>query len=170
MSAVAPSSLAGARRLGQHVMGRIERIAHFVAPPLLRIALALPFLRSGLTRWDGFPSLSIGTLYLFEEQFKLHILGSVYDFPAPDTSALLVAVAEIVFPVLLLLGLGTRLSALALLAMTGIIQLVFPEGWANFHLYWAALAVAVLALGPGEVSVDRQVSGWIQERSGADAR
>ncbi len=43
-------------------------IAAFLAPPVMRIALALPFLRSGLTRWDGFLSLSAGTVYLFEEQ------------------------------------------------------------------------------------------------------
>ncbi len=89
-----------------------------IAPPVLRIALALPFIRSGLTRWDGFFSLSAGTLYLFEEQFKLHIFGSVYDMPWPDQTALLVAFAEIALPVLLLIGLATRLAAFGLLAMT----------------------------------------------------
>ena len=140
-------------------IARLACVAGVVAPPLLRGALALPFLRSGLTRWDGFLSLSFGTIYLFEEQFKLHIFGGVYDFPAPDTLALLVAIAEIVLPVLLLLGLATRLAALALLAMTGVIQLVFPDGWANFHLYWASLAVAIIALGPGALSIDRLIAG-----------
>ncbi len=137
------------------VLQRLATIAWAVAPPLLRIALALPFFRSGLTRWDGFLSLSAGTLYLFEEQFKLHILGGIYDFPAPDTLAFLVAVAEIGLPILLILGFATRFAALALLVMTGVIQLVFPDGWANFHLYWASLAVAIIALGPGPLSVDR---------------
>ena len=63
-------------------------------------------------------------------------------------------IAEIVLPALLILGLATRFSALALLAMTGVIQLVVPEGWANFHLPWAALAVAMMALGPGRLSLD----------------
>jgi putative oxidoreductase len=128
--------------------------ARLIAPPLLRVALALPFFRSGLTRWDSFASLSDGTLYLFENQFKLHLWWGVYDFPAPDTLAFLVAVAEIVLPILLVIGLATRLTALALLAMTGVIQLVFPDGWANFHLYWASLAIAIIALGPGAVSLD----------------
>lgn len=65
------------------VSAMIARIGHAVAPPILRIALALPFFRSGLTRWDGFLSISAGTQFLFEEQFKLHILGGEYPFPRP---------------------------------------------------------------------------------------
>jgi putative oxidoreductase len=137
-------------------------IAVRLAPPVLRLALALPFLRSGLTRWDGFLSLSVATQYLFEEQFKLHILGSVYGLPAPDTLALLVAIAEILLPMLLLIGLATRLAALGLLLMTAVIQLVFPDGWMNFHLYWAALALAILALGPGRLSVDYWLGIWLR--------
>ncbi len=144
-----------AERLVRTAISSVTAIALFVAPPLLRIALALPFFRSGLTRWDGFLSVSAGTLYLFENQFKLHILGGAFAFPEPDSVAFLVAVAEITLPILLSLGLATRLAALALLVMTGVIQLVFPDGWANFHLYWASLAVAILALGPGPMSLDR---------------
>lgn len=135
----------------------VGRLGSVVAPPVARIALALPFLRSGFTRWDGFLSISAATDYLFEEQFKLHIFGGLYDFPEPDTIAYLVGLAEITLPVLLLIGLATRFSALALLIMTGVIQLVFPDGWANFHLYWAALALAIMALGPGFLSLDRLI-------------
>jgi putative oxidoreductase len=141
----------------RHAIDRVARVAAAIAPALMRLALALPFLRSGLTRWDGFLVLSPGTLYLFEDQFRLHLLGADYPLPAPDLLAWLTACAEIVLPVLLLAGLGTRFAALALLAMTGVIQLVFPEGWANFHLYWAALALGIVTLGPGVPSVDR----WI---------
>lgn len=151
-------------RLGQalrRLNGWLGLAAALVAPPVLRVALALPFLRSGLTRWDGFLSVSVGTQYLFEEQFKLHFFGGVYDLPAPDSLALLVAVAEIVLPVLLLLGLATRFAALGLLLMTAVIQLVFPDGWVNFHLYWAALALAILALGPGGLSLDRGLGAWL---------
>lgn len=134
---------------------QIQALGWVLAPPMMRIALALPFFRSGLTRWDGFLSISPATLFLFENQFKLHLLGGAYGFPAPDTVALIVAMAEITLPVLLLLGFATRFAALALLAMTGVIQLVFPDGWANFHLYWASLAVGIMAVGPGPLSVDR---------------
>ena len=88
------------------------------------------------------------------EQFKLHIFGGVYDIPAPALLAHFDAVAEIVLPILLVAGLATRFSAFGLLIMTGVIQLVVPEGWANFHLPWAALAVAIMALGPGVLSLD----------------
>lgn len=133
---------------------RVAQVARIVAPPVLRIALALPFFRSGLTKWDGFLSLSPAASYLFEDEFKLHIFGRAYDFPLPALIAYLDGMAEIVLPVLLVIGLATRLSALLLLVMTGVIQLVVPDGWANFHLPWAALACAILALGPGKLSLD----------------
>lgn len=140
--------------VGRSFVEGLGKVAYVVAPPVLRIALALPFFRSGLTRWDGFLSLSPSAEYLFEEEFKLHIFGSLYDFPAPVVFAHLVGMAEIVLPILLVLGLATRLAALALLIMTGVIQLVVPDGWANFHLYWASLALAIMALGPGRLSLD----------------
>ncbi len=105
---------------------------------MLRIALAVPFFWSGLTKWDGFLALSPAAAYLFEDEFKLHLFGHVYDFPFPLFLAWLDGLAEIVLPVLLVVGLATRFSALAILVMTGVIQLVVPEGWANFHLPWAA--------------------------------
>jgi putative oxidoreductase len=134
---------------------RLAQVALVVAPPVLRIALALPFFKSGLTKWDGFLSLAPAASYLFEDEFKLHIFGHAYDFPFPAVFAYFDGIAEIVLPVLLILGLATRFSALALLIMTGVIQLVVPEGWANFHLPWAALAVALMALGPGKLSFDQ---------------
>ena len=133
----------------------LVRAANAVAPPLLRIALAVPFFRSGLTKWDGVLSLSPAAVFLFEEEFKLHVFGSTYNLPAPATLAFVTGAVEIVLPTLLILGLATRFSALGLLVMTGVIQLVVPEGWANFHLPWAALATAILALGPGPLSLDR---------------
>jgi len=136
------------------LLERLARVAGVVAPPVLRIALALPFIKSGLTKWDGFLSLSPAASYLFEDEFKLHIFGHAYDFPFPAVFAYFDGIAEIVLPVLLILGFATRFSALALLVMTGVIQLVLPEGWSNFHLPWAALAVALMALGPGKLSLD----------------
>lgn len=144
-------------RLVQTALGWLSCGAHIVAPLVLRIALALPFFRSGLTRWDSFLALSPSASYLFEEEFKLHILGGEYSIPSPDIVAYMTGLAEIALPILLILGLATRFSALGLLAMTGIIQLVVPDGWANFHLYWAALALAIIAIGPGYFSVDRQI-------------
>ncbi|WP_420995044.1 DoxX family protein [Cupriavidus sp. 30B13] len=152
-------------RLARAALEQIRSLGWLLAPPMLRIALALPFFRSGLTRWDGFLSISPATLFLFENQFKVHIFGGAYDFPAPDVVSFIVAVAETTLPVLLVLGLATRFAALALLVMTAVIQLVFPDGWANFHLYWASLAVAIMALGAGPLSLDRLLGRWLSPRA-----
>jgi len=159
MSAITFEKRSPAARI-RSLVHRMAWVATFIAPPLLRVALAIPFLRSGLTKWNGFLSLSPVAQYLFEEMFKLHLFGGVYSFPAPDLVAWIDAIAEIVLPSLLILGLATRLSALGLLVMTGVIQLTVPDGWANFHLPWAALAVAIMALGPGAISLD-----WLFERA-----
>lgn len=128
-----------------------------VAQLALRLALAVPFYRSGLTKWDGFLQLSDSAVYLFEEEFKLHVFGAVIDYPAPALVAFLSGCAEVSLPVLLVLGLGTRFAAFGLLVMTGVIQLTVPEGWANFHLPWAAMALALVSWGGGPLSLDRVV-------------
>ena len=120
----------------------------------LRFALAVPFFRSGLTKWDGFLQLSSGAKYLFQQEFKLHILGGQFAYPLPLVSASLAGIAEIVLPILLVLGLGTRFAALGILAMTAVIQLTIPGGWANFHLPWAAMALALVVYGGGRLSLD----------------
>lgn len=142
----------------------LAAFAGWLAPPALRIALALPFLRSGMTRWDPFPQLSLATTYLFEYEFKLHLFGHAIALPAPLYYAYATSVAEIVLPALLLLGLATRWAALGLLLMTLVIQLVVPEGWRNFHLYWAAIALGIMALGPGRLSVDALLRRWAAAR------
>jgi putative oxidoreductase len=120
----------------------------------LRFALATPFWRSGLTKWDGFLTLSFGATQLFIDEFKLHIFGAEIPFPAPELFAAASATAEVTLPILLVLGLGARYAALGLLVMTGIIQLTVPDGWANFHLPWAAMALAIMTFGPGKIALD----------------
>ena len=155
-------------QLGSHAggpAGLIQRLVNWltwlgmlIAPPVLRVALAVPFFKSGLNKWDGL-ALSPSTFWLFQNEFKLHIFGAVYDFPMPTLAAYGSAVGEIVLPILLVVGLATRFSALGILVMTAIIQLVFPDGWANFHLPWAAMAIAIMAIGPGALSLDRLIAG-----------
>lgn len=120
----------------------------------LRAALAIPFWRSGLTKWDGFLNLSTGARYLFEQEFRLHIFGQAIPYPAPIPMAYLAGIGEIVLPILLVLGLGTRFAALGILGMTVIIQLTVPDGWINFHLPWAAMALTLIAIGGGRISLD----------------
>ncbi|MBX4949818.1 DoxX family protein [Rhizobium binae] len=120
----------------------------------LRIGLAVPFFKSGLTKWDGFLTLSTGARYLFEQEFKLHIFGNQFPYPMPLTMAAAAGIAELVFPVLLVLGIFTRYAALGLLAMTAVIQLTIPDGWANFHLPWAAMALTLVVYGGGRIALD----------------
>ena len=121
---------------------------------VLRVTLAVPFWKSGLTKWDGWFTLSFGAQALFTDEFKLHLFGAEYPYPAPLAMAYASAVAEVTFPVLLVLGLGARWAALGLLGMTAIIQLTVPDGWMNFHLPWASMELAILTFGPGKLALD----------------
>ncbi len=120
----------------------------------LRCAVAVPFWYSGLTKWDGFLNLSFGARQVFANDFKLHIFGNEYPYPMPELFATLSGLGEVCLPVLLVLGIGTRYAALGILAMTAIIQLTVPDGWANFHLAWASMALAIMTFGPGRFSLD----------------
>jgi putative oxidoreductase len=140
--------------LAQHA-ARLAPLAQLA----LRFALAVPFFRSGITKWEGFGQLSDSALYLFREEFRLHLFGREIAYPAPWLMAHASGFAEILLPILLVLGLGTRLAALALLLMTFIIQLTVPDGWANFHLPWAAMALALVTWGAGPLSLDRLRAG-----------
>lgn len=138
--------------------GFLARFPASLTQLALRIALAVPFFRSGLTKWDGFLHLSDSAVYLFTEEFRLHLFGLEVAYPAPQLIAFLSGAGEIILPILLVLGLGTRFAALGLLVMTAIIQLTIPDGWANFHLPWAAMALGVMTYGPGRVSFDHLVA------------
>lgn len=143
------------------IIQRIEAVISSIpkALPLLalRFALAVPFFKSGLTKWDGFLTLSNGARYLFTQEFTLHIFGNQYPYPAPILMATLSGIGEIVLPILLVLGLGTRFAAIGILLMTGVIQLTVPDGWANFHLPWAAMALTLAVYGGGPLALDRVI-------------
>lgn len=63
--------------------------------------------------------------------------------------------AEHLFPALIVIGLFTRLSALALLGMTMVIQIfVYPEAWWSVHIIWVALALVLIVRGAGRFSLD----------------
>jgi len=120
---------------------------------VLRFALALPFWRSGVLKWDGFLQLSDTAVFLFSSEFKLHLPGGPYPFPAPEITAFAAGSAEILLPVLLVFGLASRLAAFGLLLMTLIVQLTVPDGW-PLHITWAAMALGIMAWGPGRFSLD----------------
>ena len=132
-----------------------SRLAEAAALLLARLALGGVFWRSGQTKiaegtWF---SISETTYELFRTEYARVPLS-------PDLAAVAAAAAEHVFPVLLLLGLGTRLSALALLGMTLVIQIfVYPEAWWPVHSLWAALAAVLIVRGGGLASLDAVLAG-----------
>ncbi|HMA72278.1 MAG TPA: DoxX family protein [Xanthobacteraceae bacterium] len=147
---------------------RVNAIIEWIAQPsltqfVLRIALATPFWRSGINKWDGFLQLNDTAVLLFSDEFKLHLPGGPYSFPAPEAMAFLVASTEILFPILLVLGLVTRLAASALLVMTLVVELTVPDGW-PVHITWAAMALGIMAWGPGRLSLDHWF--WFDQRKG----
>ena len=121
---------------------------------VLRLTLAAPFWTSGLTKWDGWLHLSFGATALFTDEYKIHAFGAEYPFPWPQQMAWASAIAEIVLPALLALGLFTRYAAAGIVVMTAIIQLTYPDGWRNFHLPWAAMGLTILTFGGGRIALD----------------
>lgn len=123
-------------------------IGHALLALAARVAMAAIFLMSGRTKVTGWLTVSEGTYALFREEYRLPLLP-------PELAAHLAAYAEHLFPLLLVLGLATRLSALALLGMTLVIQLfVYPDAWPT-HLSWASLLLYLAARGGGTLSLDR---------------
>jgi putative oxidoreductase len=146
--------------------GNAVALVRAVAQPsfvqfVLRVALAVPFWRSGILKWSGFLQLNDTAILLFSDEFKLHLPGGPYSFPVPGLMAFLSGSVEILAPIFLVLGLGTRFAALVLLAMTCVVELTVPDGW-PVHITWAAMALGIMAWGPGRLSVDYGLSKAFQ--------
>jgi putative oxidoreductase len=82
----------------------------------------------------------------------------------PVIGAYLVSYAQFVLPILLVLGLATRASALGLLVITAMVQLfVFPDALWTTHIYWAAMLLLLISMGPGTLSADHLIR-WVSRR------
>lgn len=147
------SSLAVTNPISRFTLSAFGLVPISLTMLVLRVTLAIPFWKSGMTKWDDWFTLSFGALASFDD-FRLHILGAEYPYPAPELMAYASAICEVTFPVLLVFGLFTRYAALGLLGMTAVIQLTVPDGWQNFHLPWASMALAILTFGPGRIALD----------------
>jgi putative oxidoreductase len=159
------SASARLRPLGL-LVDRASQLIQLVAVPslvqlVMRLALAVPFWKSGILKWDGFLRLSDTAVTLFTDEFMLHLPGGPYHYPAPALVAFLSGCGEITFPVLLVLGFATRFAALGLLFMTAIVELTVPDGW-PIHITWAAMALGIMAWGPGRISVDELLHRFLQ--------
>jgi len=135
-----------------------------------RFSIAAVFWKSGQTKVEGLaidlvdgvfqpgvPALSGSAVDLFRDEYRLPLID-------PHFAALAAAAAEHLFPVLLLLGLATRLSAAALLMMTLVIQLCVYPGAYPTHGVWITVLLVLIARGGGVLSVDHLIAQWYASR------
>ncbi|MFO1058220.1 MAG: DoxX family protein [Dongiaceae bacterium] len=139
----APIGLASLARRGIDIL---ESIPVALPELVLRLGVGLAFWRSGQVKIQ---SWSI-TQTLFAEEYRVPLLP-------PELAATLAAAVELTTPVLLLLGLATRLSAAAMLGMTLVIQVfVYPMNYPD-HLLWAGPLLYLVLRGPGALSIDHLI-------------
>lgn len=117
----------------------------------MRLWIATIFWKSGLTKLQDWET----TVFLFEEEYQVPIIS-------PELAAYSGTFFELVCPVLLVLGLGTRLAALPLIAMTAVIQFTYLEH--NQHYYWAFLLFTLLSFGAGRASLDAFVARYLAKK------
>jgi len=131
------------------VADRLERWIRLDAVLLVsRVAIAAVFFLSGRTKVSGVLHVTDAAVGLFRDEYRLPLVD-------PAFAAHAAAYAEHLLPLLLVLGLATRLAALGLLAMTFVIEVfVYPDAWPT-HLSWAAPLLLIAAKGAGAWSVDR---------------
>ncbi|MDE2372572.1 MAG: DoxX family protein [Burkholderiales bacterium] len=164
--AVATTRLPAHRRALDTLIGWCSRMPDSFIALIARISIAAVFWTSGQTKVQGFvvnvitgevhlgwPRLSDSVVALFRDEYKL-------PFIPPEIAAPMAATAEHVFAFLLLIGLATRFSALALLGMTMVIEIfVYPDAYPT-HGTWAAVLLFLMAHGPGKLSIDH----WLASR------
>ena len=132
----------------------LERIPYSVIALVARIATAVVFWRSGSVKLDDWA----GTLNLFAEEYKVPLIP-------PQFAAYAATAMELGGAVLMLLGLGTRVIALAYLGMITVIQtFVYPSAWPT-HIQWVAFLLILLARGPGALSLDALIARLLARRS-----
>lgn len=131
--------------------GKMEQwISHNLIALAARIAIAAIFFYSARTKVDGLLSIKDSTFTLFAEEYKVPLLP-------PEFAAHMATYAEHLFPILLVLGLCTRLSAAALLGMTAVIQIfVYPDAWPT-HLTWAVPMLYLIGRGGGSWTIDHRL-------------
>lgn len=135
----------------------IASTARKMLPPSLllliqRLGIAAVFFMSGRTKVDGLLTVNDSAFELFRTDYALPLVK-------PEIAAYAATYSEHLFPLLLVLGLFTRVSAAALLAMTAVIEIfVYPDAWPT-HLSWAGLLLPLVALGGGRASLDYAIGG-----------
>lgn len=144
------TSRSGLEGLIDLLIGAMDAIPYWFVALITRISIAGVFWQSGQTKVEGF-RVTESAVELFRTEYRLPLID-------PVIGAHLAAFAEHFFPVLLVLGLATRFSALALLFMTLVIEIfVYPDAWPT-HGTWAACILILMTRGPGLISLDHLIA------------
>lgn len=160
MPATVPATAPAPTTLLDWTIHKCTLMPYWLIAIAARIALIRVFWWSARTRVEpgSWFTLSDSTTYLFENEFKLHLPGGFeFGFPMPDVMALVTMTCEHLFPVLLVLGLGTRFAGLGLLGMTAVIESIYPENY-NEHLPWAVCCLVLVKWGGGVASLDALIA------------
>ncbi|MEM6602614.1 MAG: DoxX family protein [Pseudomonadota bacterium] len=126
---------------------------YLFSPALLyaRFALAWPFYKSGLTKLTYFQNDQLDTLYFLFEDYNVPFLPV-------KVAAWMGTFAELLFPILLIMGIFTRFSALGVIGLSFVIYLADQN---PDTLQWTALAALIFMNGAGALSIDRLLQKYI---------
>lgn len=131
------------RRLFTEARALLERVPFSIIQLAMRVSIGFVFFNAGLLKLRSFEF----AVKLFAEEYRLPLIP-------PDLAARLAMGVELAMPILLFVGLGTRLATLPLLAMSAVIVLlVYPASWVE-SLLWASVLVTLLTRGAGIFSLD----------------
>lgn len=138
-------------RLVAQIVALLDGIPSWLYALMMRVSIFLVFFLSARTKVEGLITLKQSTFLLFEHEYALPIIPY-------KLAAYLATYSEHAFSILVLVGLATRFSALALLGMTAVIEIfVYPEAYV-VHLTWAAMLTYLVACGGGALSIDRLIA------------
>jgi putative oxidoreductase len=166
-----------ARRAGRpSLIGIIFSLPYSLVALALRLVIARVFFLDGQVRIEG-PRFAFGTppldfqgfgirgldfSVILPMQAKVTTVVGIFDYLGSAMLSTIIAYAlvyaEFVLPIMLVLGLGTRFVALALIAVTVLMQMyIAPQALWTAHIYWASILVVLVSLGAGKISIDQIV-------------
>lgn len=113
----------------------------------VRFMIAKTFFMAGLAKIQDWEN----TVFLFEFEYSVPVLP-------PEFAAFLATCFELGMPVLLLIGLFSRLASMPLLGMALVIQFILGAANPAYdnieHFYWMLLLLVIITTGPGRLSLD----------------
>jgi putative oxidoreductase len=112
----------------------------------IRVFIAIVFFKAGLTKIASWET----TVALFENEYMVPLLP-------PALAAFMATTAELAFPVMLVMGLGTRFAAAGLFVLNIVAVISYPdigEVGLKDHQMWGLFLLVSLLHGPGALSLD----------------